>query len=155
MSLYLVRHARAGSRQRWTKADDLRPLSKLGRVQASGIAKARARSHVTRIVSSPFVRCRETVEPLARKLGLDVELSDSLAEGAPVAQSLRLIEKLLDQEAVLCTHGDVLGDVLEHYASLGVKLRGDRADKACTWVLDIVDGEVSRARYVPPPGSKS
>jgi 8-oxo-dGTP diphosphatase len=104
------------------------------------------------VLSSPFVRCQQTIEPLAKKLKLDVELSDALAEGAAAAPTLRLIEKLLDQEAVLCTHGDVLGDVLEHYASLGVKLQGDRLDKACTWVLDVVDGEVRRARYVPPPG---
>jgi phosphohistidine phosphatase SixA len=153
VSLYLVRHARAGSRQRWQKADELRPLSKVGRKQAAGIAQARARSGITRIVSSPFVRCRETVEPLARKLRSEVELSDALAEGAPVGQTMRLVEKFLDQEVVLCSHGDVLGNVLEHFASAGVKLEGNRLDKACTWVLEVVGGEVVAARYVPPPAT--
>jgi 8-oxo-dGTP diphosphatase len=153
VKLYLVRHARAGSRQRWQGADDLRPLSKVGRKQAAGIARTRSRSEITRIVSSPFVRCRETVEPLAAKLGLEIELSDALAEGAPASQSLRLVEKLLDQNAVVCSHGDVLGNVLAHYASLGVRLSDTRLEKASTWVLDAVDGEVTSARYRPPPGT--
>jgi phosphohistidine phosphatase SixA len=153
VSLYLVRHARAGSRQRWQSADDLRPLSKVGRKQAAGIARARSRSGITRVFSSPFVRCRETVEPLAGKLGLEIELSDALAEGAPVAQTLRLVEKLLDQDAALCTHGDVLGNVLEHYASTGVRLRGNKLEKASTWVLKVVAGEVVATRYVPPPAT--
>jgi 8-oxo-dGTP diphosphatase len=126
-------------------------LSKVGRKQAGGIARSLSRSEITRIVSSPFVRCRETIEPLALELGLEVELSDALAEGARASQTLRLVEKMLDQNAVLCTHGDVLGNVLAHYESMGVRLRDTKLEKASTWVLEAVDGEVTSARYSPPP----
>jgi 8-oxo-dGTP diphosphatase len=153
VSAYLVRHARAGSRHRWQGADELRPLSKGGRKQAAAIGRTLADSGITRILSSPFVRCRETVEPLAKKLGLEVELSDALAEGAPVGPALRLVEKLLDQEAVLCSHGDVMGMLLDHFARSGVALEGDRLEKASVWVLDAVDGEVRTARYLPPPSA--
>jgi hypothetical protein len=75
-----------------------------------------------------------------------------LAEGAPLADSLRLLEKCADVCTVLCTHGDVLGNLLMHYVHLGVDLGDDRIEKASVWVLDLVDGDVRGARYVPPPG---
>ncbi len=151
MSVYLVRHARADSRRTWKGPDELRPLSKVGRKQAAAIARARAGSGISRVASSPFVRCRQTVEPLAKKLGLEVEIRDELAEGASPAQTLRLFEKLLDQDVVICSHGDVLGQLLDHLASTGVRLDPHKSEKASTWVLDITDGEVRKARYVPPP----
>jgi 8-oxo-dGTP diphosphatase len=153
MTVYLVRHAKAGSRKAWSGDDDQRPLSKRGRTQARAIAKSLAGDRITRIVSSPFVRCRETVEPLAHRTSVDVELADALAEGAPLAESLRLVEKVAGDTAVLCSHGDVLGNLLNHYASIGVALGDDRLEKASVWVLDVVDGEVRAAHYVAPPGS--
>jgi 8-oxo-dGTP diphosphatase len=153
MTVYLVRHAKAGARQRWYGPDDLRPLSKVGRSQANGIAKTLARSGVARIFSSPYVRCVQTVAPLAKKLHIDVEVSDALAEGAPLEHALRLVEKVLDDVAVLCTHGDVMLELLNHFARAGVPLDDDRLEKAGTWVLDVVDGAVRAARYVLPPTS--
>jgi 8-oxo-dGTP diphosphatase len=152
VKVFLVRHAKAGSRRAWSGDDELRPLSKPGRAQARALAKRLAGEDVTRIVSSPFVRCVETVAPLGDKIGVEVERSEGLAEGAPLADSLRLLEKCADVRTVLCTHGDVLGNLLMHYVHLGVDLGDDRIEKASVWVLDLVDGDVRGARYVPPPG---
>jgi 8-oxo-dGTP diphosphatase len=152
VTIFLVRHAKAGSRRAWSGDDELRPLSKRGRAQARAVAKRLAGEGVTRIVSSPFVRCVETVAPLADKLGVEVERSDALAEGATLADSLRLLEKCADAHAVLCTHGDVLGSLLMHYVHLGIDLGDDRIEKASVWILDVVDGEVRSGKYVPPPG---
>jgi 8-oxo-dGTP diphosphatase len=63
---------------------------------------------VRRIVSSPYLRCVQTVEPLAGALGLAVEHDDRLAEGAGRAA----LELLREDGVVCCTHGDVVGDVL-------------------------------------------
>jgi 8-oxo-dGTP diphosphatase len=153
VKLFLVRHAKAGSRRAWAGDDELRPLSKRGRTQARALAKRLVGENVGRIVSSPYVRCVETVTPLGEKIGVEVERSDALAEGATLADSLRLVEKCADAHAVLCTHGDVLGNLLMHYSHPGVDLGDDRIEKASVWVLDVVDGEVRSARYVPPPGS--
>ena len=151
MSVYLVRHAKAGSRKAWSGDDSLRPLSKTGRTQARAIGKALADAGITRIVSSPFVRCRETVEPLAQRIGIDVVLADALAEGASLTDALRLVEKLSDEDVALCSHGDVFGDLLHHYALAGVELDDDRLEKASVWVLDTADGVVRGAHYLPPP----
>jgi 8-oxo-dGTP diphosphatase len=153
MTTYLVRHAKAGSRKAWSGPDELRPLSKAGRTQARALAKWFAENDVTRIVSSSFVRCRETVEPLAHRFGLEVELASALGEGAPLADSLRLVEKLIDENAVLCTHGDVLGNLLTYYSQSGVELGDDRMEKGSLWVIEYVEGEPRDARYVRSPGT--
>ena len=65
----------------WADDDQLRPLDKKGRRQAQKLAAELATEDVRRVVSSPYVRCVQTVEPLAAALGLEVELDDRLAEG--------------------------------------------------------------------------
>ena len=82
MTLYLVRHAKAGSRSSWDGDDRLRPLTKMGRREAEGIADLLRDAPLERVLSSPYVRCTETVAPLAARRGLEVEEHDALAEGA-------------------------------------------------------------------------
>lgn len=153
MTVYLVRHARAGSRGRWKGDDALRPLSKVGRAQADSIAEHLAEEPIDLVLSSPYTRCVGTVEPLAQKLGIDIEMADALAEGARLSQALRLFEKVQDREVVLCTHGDVMQDLLDHFGRHGVKLRDHRMEKGSVWVFEIEDDKVRRARYVPPPAT--
>jgi phosphohistidine phosphatase SixA len=64
-----------------------------------------------RILSSPFVRCCATVQPLAEALGLAVESVDELAEGHG-ADAVRLMTTMAGESAVLCTHGDVATEML-------------------------------------------
>lgn len=152
MTLYLVRHAKAGDRSSWDGDDRLRPLSKPGRNQARLLVDLLAEGSFARIVSSPYARCTETVEPLAEKRGLHVEVYDALAEGSWLPDVLLLVDKVIEAGAVLCSHGDVIPMLLEHYESLGVDLGPEPAcAKGSTWVLDTADGKVNRARYLPPP----
>jgi broad specificity phosphatase PhoE len=104
----LLRHASAGDRDHWAGDDRLRPLDEKGRRQAEKIAAALSAKEVRRIVSSPYVRCVQTVEPLAAALGLEVELDDRLAEGAN-GSARELIE---EAGVVACTHGDVIYELL-------------------------------------------
>lgn len=151
MSVYVVRHAKAGSRRNWSGKDSQRPLSKPGQRQAGEIGSALADVGITRVVSSPYVRCVQTVEPLASACGLTVDVSDALAEGAPLADAAALLDKLVREQSVLCSHGDVIGDLLTHLADQGVQLGEFRLEKGSVWVLDTADGRVTAARYLPPP----
>lgn len=151
MTIYLVRHAKAGSRSDWDGPDEQRPLSKNGRRQTAALTEALAGIGVARVITSPYLRCSQTVEPLAHRIGLALELSEALAEGADVTDALELVEKYADEGAVLCSHGDVIGDLLHHFEQRGVTLDGDKLEKGSTWILDFVDGSVAGARYVPPP----
>ena len=101
---------------------------------------------------APTCAVDQTVEPLAERIGVPVEPSDALREGASLADSLRLVEKVAGEHAVLCTHGDVLGNLLLHFAHLGVDLETDRIEKGSVWALEFADGEVRSATYLPPPG---
>jgi broad specificity phosphatase PhoE len=149
--MYLVRHAKAGSRSDWSGPDDLRPLTKTGRRQADALRDLLADRGVIRVVSSPFVRCRQTVEPLGQLLGLPVDVADELAEGTPLAEALRLIEKFTSEATVLCTHGDVIGELLESLARQGLIGRDARSEKGSTWVLAFQGDEVTDATYLAPP----
>ena len=151
MPLYLVRHAKAGSRSGWLGPDEARPLSKSGREQAQGIKRLLAEWPVSRILSSPFVRCMETVTPLANKLGLDVEPTPILAEGFAVTAVLELLAALPDH-AVLCSHGDLIPAVIEALARRGMVVDGEPDwRKGATWVLERDGDEFVRASAIPPP----
>jgi 8-oxo-(d)GTP phosphatase len=106
MSVILLRHASAGKREAWHGDDRLRPLDKRGRVQAEALRDLLRARGVRQVVSSPYVRCTQTVAPL----GLEIVTDERLAEGAPVEATLALLRELDD--AVACTHGDVIEAVL-------------------------------------------
>lgn len=152
MTLYLVRHAKAGEREAWEGDDDLRPLSKGGHKQAAAIATLFDDLPVARVLSSPAVRCRQTVEPIAAQRRLPLEPAEELAEGTPLPDVLRLVEKTLWGDTILCTHGDVIADLLTHLDRAGVSLDEElRLEKGSTWLLDVRDGEIVSGRYIAPP----
>ena len=56
------------------------PLSELGAVQAGALADLFASEPVTRVVSSPLVRARDTAAAIAARHGLTVEIDERLIE---------------------------------------------------------------------------
>ena len=152
MAVLLVRHAKAGDRDRSEGPDDLRPLSAKGEAQAEAMVSLLAAYEVDRILSSPYLRCSQTVAPLAAARGLAVEPCDDLAEGEARA-GVALVRGLVGEptgytvlrthgDIVLCTHGDVVEEVLD---GLDVT-RDDETRKGATWVLD-----EAASQYLPPP----
>jgi phosphohistidine phosphatase SixA/8-oxo-dGTP pyrophosphatase MutT (NUDIX family) len=154
--LYLLRHAKAGSRApHWRGDDELRPLTVKGRRQAEGIAAAFRDRPVAEVLSSPSLRCVQTVEPLARLHGLDVRAVDWLAEGTPVSVARSAIVDL-PGPAVLCSHGDVIPELVLGLANEGIELDGPVAwKKASIWILERDEGFPSLLRYVPPPRDRA
>ena len=152
--VWLVRHTEAGRRHEWTAGPDSdRPLSREGERQAArllDVLRPHGVGEARRVLSSPYVRCRQSVEPLASALGLPVEDAGALIEGAPLAATLRLVGAA--PWAVMCTHGDVVGNLVERLDNLG--LLGPREptwEKGCTWVLRLAGTEIAGGEYVPPP----
>ena len=150
----LVRHAKAKDRMEWTEPDELRPLTKRGRHEAAALAERLRGQRPTRLVSSPYRRCVETLDELARSLDLPIETTELLAEGAEGAHALELVLSLgRAGHVVCCTHGDVLSDVMRTVAASGVTLAGPAdAPVASTWALEVADGRVVGARFVERPG---
>lgn len=154
MTLYLIRHAQAGHKSDWSGSDHKRPLSIKGRAQADRIAELFGDAGITRIVTSPSKRCRETVEPLAEQAGIDVEEDKRLAEGTSVRGAADLVGKLVaaDETVALCSHGDVIPELILELHREGLEGDGHMASaKGGTFVLDTEAGQIIRSRYVPPP----
>lgn len=116
MSVVLLRHASAGDRDDWDGDDLLRPLDDRGRRQALALRVLAARGFA-RILSSPYVRCIETVEPLAATLAIAIDVDARLAEGAEPDEALALLSEL--DGGVACTHGDVVEALLGHHLKKG------------------------------------
>jgi 8-oxo-dGTP diphosphatase len=149
----LVRHAKAGSRQSWHGPDRLRPLSDAGRTQAERLASSFEGRPLGRLLSSPYLRCVETLAPLAARRGLAIERTEALAEGAPIEAALRLITEVgRDGGAALCTHGDIMTGVVRRLLEDGVRFSGTasvdfKSDfrKGSTWDLEVRAGAVTSA----------
>lgn len=119
MTLIVLRHASAGRRSDWEGDDELRPLDPHGRRQAAALARRLATPAPARLLSSPATRCVQTLEPLGATLDLPVETDARLAEGSGHRGALALLRELGDTSAILCTHGDVLGDLLDRSTAKG------------------------------------
>ena len=154
MSLFVVRHAKAGSRHNWAGDDDAdRPLSKNGRRQADALAERLADAGVSSLWSSPYVRCMQTLSPLGIRLGMEVVADERLAEGASFEPVLDMLHEVPDG-AVLCGHGDIIPNLIAALDRRGTTLLA-RPDwrKAALWVLDAPDatGHIATATVEPPP----
>lgn len=137
----LVRHASAGRREEWDASDRLRPLDDRGRRQAEGLRTALAGYPVERILSSPYVRCIETVLPVAEQRGLVVEERLELGEGASRELALAMVDEAEGPGLVFCTHGDVIEELL-----------GDGMSKGEARVLALVrePGGLRTVATIPP-----
>jgi 8-oxo-dGTP diphosphatase len=150
--IYLVRHAKAGSRQDYSGDDVLRPLSKRGRQQADAIAERLRGVDVSQLVSSPYVRCLQTLQPLGNLTGLPVTADERLAEGDDFSGALELLARVPDR-AVLCSHGDVIPAVIAALQRRGCDVRSaPEWRKGSVWVLERDGyGHFATAEVWPPP----
>lgn len=152
MTAYLVRHGHAGHRDEWHQPDELRPLSKKGRREATGVAELLDGCPVDRVVSSPSMRCRLTVEPLAERRGLKVELADELLDSADPDTARALLDSLAGEHVVLCSHGEIVKAVVRRLLDEGMAVDGDTGwGKGSTWVLERDGDRWATARWLPAP----
>jgi 8-oxo-dGTP diphosphatase len=152
----VIRHAEAGNRDRWTSPDELRPLTRGGCLQADRVAERFESERFVQIMSSPYVRCMQTVAPLAEARGLTVAPRDDLAEGQPWGYLEKaILEAEGDGPTAICVHGDVLRSLMEDLFDRGIARRAARSfKKGAAWVLGVRDGTVVSARHVPAPPAK-
>lgn len=169
----LVRHAKAQSRDRWWgKPDRQRPLVKAGRSQSKSLAVDLSALPITRILTSPHTRCVETVEPLADRLGLGIELVESLGEAPSVplldagdtwvasawlgGRALALLDQLVVDEpgghVVLCSHGDIIPSAMAALAGRdGLAISDVHLKKGARFSLTFKGPRCVAVEAVPPP----
>lgn len=161
MPVLLVRHAVAVSRRSWPGDDGERPLGDRGRSQADALVDQLAPFDIVRVLSSPAVRCVATAAPVAAARGLEVEPEDGLFEGNG-RRAATLVRSLLEhgtdtaapdgRAVALCSHGDVIPEVLAALEREGADLGDDeRCQKGSTWVLERGTDGALGGRYLRPP----
>jgi 8-oxo-(d)GTP phosphatase len=144
-TLIVLRHASAGDRAVWSTVDRWRPLDRIGLAQSLELDAALDGLPISRIMTSPFVRCQQTVAALAAVRRLPVLDRSWLAEGVAVdrvEQGLATVGR----DTLLCTHGEtarVLRDLLEVDAT-------DLA-KGAAWVIRFAGGSVTTVEHVAAP----
>ena len=151
MSLFLVRHAKAGKRSQWDADDSLRPLVNEGVKQAEVISESIAPLAPTALFSSPYIRCMQTLGPLSIATGLMVSPHELLAEGVNFIDTVEWMHGLPDG-TVMCSHGDVIPEVISALERRGMEVSGFRdSRKGSVWVLDRRDGIFVGGHAWPPP----
>ncbi|MDR9435169.1 NUDIX hydrolase [Pontimonas sp.] len=116
--LILLRHGKAMPRENWDGPDHTRPLLQRGLNQAKHQAGGIAAFGPERLVSSPATRCLATIEPVAKKTGLDVVTRKRISQDAwePSAEGpISIVGKTVSKHrpTVLCSHGPVLPQILK------------------------------------------
>ena len=124
-TLIVLRHTKAESRDDWPGDDLDRPLSKVGVERAADLAPLLSAYGVRRVVSSPAVRCAQTVEPFAHGIGTFLEVDDRLSEDTRYADVNRSVSAILDHKkpVVLCTHRPTLPWIFDAVGAETVDLK--------------------------------
>ena len=153
-TLYVVRHAKAGSRSKWSGDDAERPLTESGRRQAEALAERMANVATGSLLTSSYLRCRQTLEPLSHRLGAEVHDCEWLAEGSGGHRALTNIVAL-PAGTVMCSHGDVITEIVDLLIRRGVPVRPVPSNirKGSVLEIDIAGepAEIVAVRYVEPP----
>ncbi len=114
MDCILVRHGIAVESNEWTSDDASRPLTEKGRKRTLRVATGlrSLRVEPTHVLSSPYLRARETAEVLCSVLHVErtLQLCDELQPGRPPSSLVALLATLPFGATVVCVgHEPTLG----------------------------------------------
>lgn len=145
----LVRHARAGKRREWQGEDALRPLDQVGQTQARRLGVLLATWRPEAIYAADRTRCVQTVEPLAGRLGLRVQIDAALSDEGYLADEERSAKSVValarpGASVVVCSQGDAIPGLIGRL--MGGAISTDTR-KAGFWVVSFAAGAAIAADY--------
>jgi 8-oxo-(d)GTP phosphatase len=162
----LLRHASAVRKDAWAGDDLLRPLTESGQAQAAALSGLLGCFAPSRVISSPALRCLDTVRPYAASLGATVEQEPAFAVGTGQAagqaeqrgEASRRMAELIGQglPTVVCGHRENLGILLDAAIGwLGGQRPGDdwSPPKGGFWVLHQAGGRLAALEHHDLSGS--
>jgi len=140
--IIVLRHARAGRKLADRCRDFERGLDRKGREVALRLPRLiETHLHPEAIISSPFLRCLQTVQPLASDLDLPVDEDDRFTPGSS-ERSVRQAFLDVPASSVVSTHGEVIALLFDDRV---------RCAKGAFWVVDRREGHLSPSLYVEAP----
>ncbi len=112
-ALVLLRHALATPRSEWKGQEAKRPLLPQGRQQAKRLVSLLSAFGPKRLVTSPWRRCEQTIEPFAKagkKKIIERSQLTELSSTLSPRKTKQAVEALFDQSksALLCSHRPAL-----------------------------------------------
>lgn len=115
--LVIARHGKATAHEDWDGPDSLRPLLAVGMQQARDISGGLAAFGPALIISSPAIRCLQTVAPLSYKLGMEIRESGKISQDKWTKEGDRVTEFVgarlrKGEPAILCSHGPVIPQIV-------------------------------------------
>jgi 8-oxo-(d)GTP phosphatase len=153
-TVLVVRHGRAGSKQRFKGDDKQRPLDKLGRAQAECLVGTLLAFGAGSLYAADRLRCRQTIEPLAEELGLGITSEPSLTVEGYWDSRKSARQRVLEIASaggtpVICTQGEVIPDLIGWWCQRdGVRPDKSRNRKGSTWVLSLWQGKLIAADHL-------
>ena len=144
-NLLIVRHAKAETRKLWKGTDANRPITPKGAAHAFALNRELACYNPTRLTTSPWLRCRETLQVLSWQTDRPMEHIDALTEDAfaehPTIAWLSFLDQIKQTLAnrattAICMHRPVIGGMFDH-------LRGLCASKSLAKQL------IAKSPYMP------
>jgi phosphohistidine phosphatase len=109
--VYLIRHAEAAGGQGGTDAD--RRLNERGRASFERLLSSLGPAlSVERVLTSPFLRARETAEILRRSTGAPVEPADELASGHASGRELLAFARQAGPRSALVGHNPEIAEAV-------------------------------------------
>lgn len=147
ISMLLVRHGSAGDRRSWSGNDDRRPLDRLGKAQAEAIAHTLGAFGPSSLYAARPFRCIQTLQPLAKRLALNVGETPELSErefSASSAEGMQTLQALLEAPgtAVVCSQGGVIPTAVDQLVPHR-RGRKSKSRKGSVWALGVQNGKVS------------
>lgn len=156
-TVLLVRHSSAGSRDEWDGPDVTRPLDDTGRAQSDRLAALLALFAPDRAISATPRRCVQTLEPVARALGLAVDSDSSYDEESHERSPETAAERIRAQAAaggvvVVCSQRLVIPDTVALLADVdGLSVPVIASEKGTTWALAFTGTTLVAAEHLAPP----
>ncbi|HEX7322174.1 MAG TPA: bifunctional NUDIX hydrolase/histidine phosphatase family protein [Mycobacterium sp.] len=167
-TVLIVRHGAAGRKSRYSGDDTKRPLDKKGRAQAESLTAQLLAFGANDVYAADRLRCHQTVEPLARHLGVVIGNEPALTEEAyaqnPKQARRRVLEiagvnrsrrrsGLSDGDPthipVICSQGKVIPGLIAWWCERdGVRPDKSRNRKGSTWVLSLSGGRLVAADHM-------
>jgi phosphohistidine phosphatase len=146
MTIYLVRHAYAGSHGDPRYADDsVRPVTKKGRKQFERLVKKLVKFGIapTVIGTSPYVRCTQTAELLVAHLAVSArtEVIDAFAPGCHAEDVITWANEELAEEVAYVGHAPDIELIAAEL--LGTERESVRFAKGAVAAIEVPDRLVS------------
>ena len=122
-ALIVLRHAQATIRAEWKAEEAKRPLLPEGKQQATDLIPLLAAFGPKRLITSPWVRCRDTIAPYAQARKQKLIERHQLTELGHKKRPVRTQEVVSDllgtsKSGLICSHRPALPSILAPFAAM-------------------------------------